>query len=186
MSAASGDADRAGGSHGSATASPWVRRHAGLVPAGGAVLDLACGDGRHARLFARRGHPVVAVDIDLTGLGDLAGDPRVEAIEADLEAGPWPLGDRRFAGIVVVNYLWRPPMPLIAGGVQEGGALIYETFAIGNERFGRPRNPDYLLRPGELLQAFHDGFELVAYEHGVVEQPRPAMIQRIATVKAAG
>ncbi len=186
MSAAPGDADRAGRPHGSAAPSPWVRRHAGLVPAGGAVLDLACGDGRHARLFARRGHPVVAVDIDLTGLGDLAGDPRVAAIEADLEAGPWPLGDRRFAGIVVVNYLWRPLMPLIAAAVDEGGALIYETFAIGNERYGRPRNPDHLLRPGELLQTFHDGFRMVAYEHGVVEAPRPAMIQRIATVKSAG
>lgn len=186
MTAAPGAKDRPARHPGPATPSPWVRRHAGLVPAGGAVLDLACGNGRHARLFARRGHPVVALDIDLTGLGDLAGDPRVEAIQADLEAGRWPLGDRRFAGIVVVNYLWRPLMPLIAAAVQEGGALIYETFAIGNERYGRPRNPDHLLRPGELLQAFHDGFELVAYEHGLVERPRAAVVQRIAAIKSAG
>ncbi|MFQ5954199.1 MAG: class I SAM-dependent methyltransferase [Kiloniellales bacterium] len=185
MTARPRDVDRAARHHGPTAPSPWVRRFAGLVPAGGTVLDLACGDGRHSRLFAERGHPVVAVDIDLTALGDLARNPRIEAIEADLEAGPWPLGDRRFAGIVVTNYLWRPLMPRLAAAVDEGGALIYESFAMGNERYGRPRNPDHLLRPGELLQAFRDGFRLVAYEHGLVDDPRPAVVQRIATVKSA-
>lgn len=169
-----------------AAPSRWVRRFAGLVPPGGVVLDLACGGGRHSRLFLARGHPVVAVDIDLSRLGDLMGEPRLDAIQADLEGDGWPLGARRFAGVVVTNYLWRPLFPQLAAAVADGGALLYETFAAGNQRFGRPSNPDFLLRPGELLDAFRPGFTVVAYEHGIVDRPRPAVIQRIAVVRADG
>jgi SAM-dependent methyltransferase len=168
------------------TPSPWVRRFAALVPAAGMVLDVACGGGRHSRLFRDRGHPVVAVDIDLAGIADLVGAPRIEAIEADLEGGGWPLGGRRFAGVVVTNYLWRPLFARLAAAVADGGALIYETFAAGNERFGRPTRPDHLLRPGELLDAFHGPLTVVAYEHGIVERPRPAVVQRLAAVRAEG
>ena len=174
-------ADRVAPGHGFLAPSPWVERFAALVPAGGGVLDLACGHGRHGRLFADRGHPVTAVDIDPAGL---AADPRIEAIAADLEAGAWPLGDRRFAGIVVTNYLWRPILPRLAAALGSGGVLIYETFAKGNERYGRPRKPAHLLRPGELLQTFEAALSVVAYEHGIVEHPRPAVVQRIAAVRS--
>jgi SAM-dependent methyltransferase len=133
--------------------SSWVARFAPALP-DGPVLDVACGGGRHLRHFRDQGRPVVGIDRDLAGVADLAGSDRVELIQADLEGGaPWPLGDRRFAGVVVANYLWRPLFPALVAAVAPGGWLLYETFAQGNERFGRPRNPDFLLAPGELLGA---------------------------------
>lgn len=167
-----------------AAASPWVTRFAGLVPAGGTVLDLAAGGGRHTRLFLERGHPVLAVDREIGALTAIQ-DPRLTCLQADLESEPWPLGSRRFAGVVVTNYLHRPLLPLLVEAVEEGGVLLYETFAQGNEAFGRPRNPDFLLRPGELLEAVRDRLTVLAYEHGPIERPRPAVIQRIATVRGA-
>lgn len=166
--------------HAALAPSAWVRRFAGLVPAAGAVLDLACGGGRHARLFLERGHKVTAVDIDVSGVADLKADPRAEILAADLENAPWPLAGRRFAGVVVTNYLWRPLMPLIVAAVAPGGALIYETFARGNERFGKPSNPDFLLQDGELLRAAEGRLRVVAYECLEVAEPRPAVVQRIA------
>ncbi|MGQ9365465.1 class I SAM-dependent methyltransferase [Azospirillum sp. ST 5-10] len=167
-------------------ASPWVARFAALVPAGGPVLDLACGGGRHLRWLRERGHPVTGVDRDLAGVADLAGAPGIELLAADLEDGsPWPLAGRRFAGIVVANYLHRPLFPHLIAALAPGGALLYETFAAGNERFGRPANPAFLLRPGELLEAVAGRLQVVAYEHGVVDRPRPAVVQRIAAVAAA-
>lgn len=163
--------------------SPWVARFAPLVPAGGTVLDLACGGGRHARLFRAAGHPVVALDADISGVADMASDPAVEAVAADLEDGaPWPLAGRRFAAIVVANYLHRPLFPDILDALEDGGMLIYETFACGNERFGRPRNPDFLLASGELLRLVQGRLEVIAYEHGEISRPRPAVVQRICAV----
>jgi SAM-dependent methyltransferase len=165
--------------------SAWVRRFAGRVPAG-PVLDLAAGGGRHSRLFLALGHPVTAVDRDLAGLAALAGEPGFEAIAADLEAGgAWPLGPRRFAGVVVTNYLHRPILPAIVAAVAPGGVLLYETFARGNERFGKPSNPAFLLEPGELIDAVADSLEILAYEHGEVTEPRPAVMQRIAAARSA-
>lgn len=164
--------------------SPWVERFAGLVPAGGGVIDLACGDGRHGRLFLALGHKVTFLDADVAGVEDLRDHDRVEIVAADLEAGGrWPLSGREFAGVVVANYLWRPILPDIVALVAPGGVLIYETFARGNERFGKPRNPDYLLRPGELKAAVAGSLSVVDYEHGEVEDPRPAVLQRIAAVR---
>jgi len=157
--------------------SAWISAHAGLVPAGGTVLDLACGAGRHAALFRECGHPVVAVDRDIAGVADLGA----EVVRADLEDGPWPFPHRRFAGIVVTNYLWRPLLPRIVAAVEPGGALLYETFALGNARFGRPSNPDFLLRPGELLAAVAGQLVVRAYFDG--ETDEPAMRQRIAAVR---
>lgn len=160
--------------------SAWVRRFASLVPAGGTVLDLAAGAGRHVKLFCDRGHPVTALDRDTDALMRLPADG-LEVIAADLESGaPWPLGSRRFAGVIVTNYLHRPLLPAIVGAVAAGGVLIYETFAAGNERFGKPSNPAFLLRPGELLEAVRGRLTVLAYEDLEVDEPRPAMIQRIA------
>lgn len=168
------------------SASAWVGRFAGLVRSGGTVLDLACGAGRHTRLFLERGHPVVAVDIDLSRLGDLAGQAGLEAIQVDLEDGrPFPLSGRRFAGIVVTNYLYRPLFGPLIAALEPGGVLIYETFAKGNERFGPPRNPDHLLERGELLETVRGKLRVLAYEDVTVETPRPAAIQRICAVKEA-
>ena len=173
-------------SHGPTEVSAWVARFAGRIPAGGTVLDLAAGAGRHTRFLVGRGHPVVAVDRDVTGLADLQDNPAVTILAADLEQDrPWPLGDRRFAGVVATNYLHRPLLPVLVAAVAPGGCLIYETFAVGNERFDKPSNPDFLLRPGELLEAVRGRFAVLAYENLQVDEPRPAMVQRIAAMAAA-
>jgi len=172
-------------SHGPSDVSAWVMRFADRIPAGGPVLDLAAGCGRHTRLLVGRGHPVIAVDRDVTGLADLQANPAVTILAADLEHDrPWPLGDRRFAGVVVTNYLHRPLLPAAVAAVAPGGCLIYETFASGNERFGKPSNPDFLLRPGELLEAVRGRLTVLAYENLEVVEPRPAAVQRIAAVAA--
>ncbi len=166
--------------------SPWVVRFSGLIPAGGPVLDLACGNGRHGRYFLDRGHPVTLVDIDVQGVVDLADQPGVEVLETDLETGRWPFGLASFAGIVIANYLHRPHFATLPGALRPGGVLIIETFAAGNELLGRPRNPDFLLAAGELLTAFAATLHIVAYEHGREESPRPAVRQRLCAVRQAG
>lgn len=169
---------------GDLAASAWVRRFAGLVPAGD-ILDVACGTGRHTRLFLERGHRVIGIDRYNAGVVDLLGREDFELIEANLEAdGAFPAGERRFAGVLVTNYLHRPLFPALIAAIQPGGYLIYETFARGNERFGRPNNPDFLLAPDELLDAVRGRLSVVAYEHGVVSAPRPAVIQRICAIFA--
>jgi len=154
------------------------------VAAGGTVLDLACGSGRHLRLFRERGHPVVALDRDLGGVADLTGAEGVERIEADLEDGsPWPFAaDRRFAGIVVTNYLHRPLLPRLVEALAPGGVLLYETFAVGNARFGRPSSPAFLLRSGELLELARGRLQVVAFEQGETAAPKAAVMQRLCAV----
>ena len=160
-------------------------RFAEAVP-NGDVLDLACGSGRHTRLFLARGHRVVAVDRDTSGLADLAGHDALETLALDLEDGrPFPLGDRRFAAVVVANYLHRPLLPDLLRAVAPGGLLIYETFARGNELLGPPRSPEFLLAPGELLDAVAGGLRVVAYEDLTVAEPRPAAVQRICAAAPA-
>lgn len=165
--------------------SAWVARFLPLVPAGGRILDVAAGGGRHTRLARASGHAVTAVDIDVSSLADLHADPGVEIVTADLEGAPWPFGGRAFAGVIATNYLHRPLLPLLVAAVAEGGSLIYETFAEGNEVFGKPSNPNFLLKQGELLEAVRGVLTVVAYEHGTIETPRPAVIQRIAAVRGA-
>lgn len=161
-----------------------MKRWASCIAAGGQVLDLACGGGRHSRFLADAGLRVCAVDRDVGALAALTGVPGVSVQVADLENAPWPLEGRRFAGIVVANYLHRPLFPHLLGALAEEGALIYETFALGNERFGKPSNPDFLLRPGELLEVVHGKLRVLAYEDLQVSLPRPAMVQRICAVGA--
>jgi len=160
--------------------SVWVSRFLPLIKPGGLVLDLAAGSGRHVRLLRDCGFAVCAVDRDTTVLSAFAG-PGCEVRRIDLETdNRWQLGND-YDGIIVTNYLHRPLLPAIARALARGGVLIYETFARGNERFGRPRNPDFLLRPGELLEAFKT-LTVVAFEEGEVSVPRPAVIQRLAAV----
>jgi SAM-dependent methyltransferase len=142
------------------------------------VLDLACGGGRHSRVFAGMGLEVVAVDRE-----EHVFSEKIRFVKADLEDGnPWPFAGQRFAAIVVTNYLYRPLFPHLANALEDGGVLIYETFMLGNEKFGRPSNPQFLLRPGELLQAFA-ALAVAGFEQGRVERPKPAMIQRLCALR---
>lgn len=167
--------------HGSLEPSPWVQRWSALVPAGASVLDLACGSGRHVRWFAQRGCRVTGVDRDAAAIEPLR--PLAEVVVADIENGPWPLQGRRFDAVVVTNYLWRPLLATLVASVADGGVLIYETFATGNESVGKPSRPDFLLRPGELLQAAA-GLRIVAYEDGFLAEPE-RFVQRVCAVREA-
>ncbi len=125
--------------------------------------------------------PVCAVDHDTSALLTFAG-PCCDVRRIDLETDDhWQLGGD-YDGIIVTNYLHRPLFPAIARALTAGGVLIYETFARGNESFGKPRNPDFLLRPGELLEAFA-ALTVVAFEQGEVSIPRPAVIQRLTAIR---
>ena len=161
--------------HGNEAPSSWVRRWTHLIPAGGTVLDVACGHGRHLRWLAERGHRVTGVDRSPEAIAAVA--PLGRAVLADIENGPWPLTGETFDAVVVTNYLWRPLLPLIVASVAPGGVLLYATFASGHETVGRPARPDFLLQPGELLQACQ-GLQVVAYEDGVLADP-PRRVQRI-------
>lgn len=165
--------------------SRWVRRFSPLIMPGGTVLDLACGNGRHARFLESIGMRVEAVDRDAEALAALAGSTGIVARQADLEGGTWPYEGIRFEGIVVTNYLHRPLFPRLIEALAEGGVLIYETFMSGHERFGRPSNPDFLLRPNELLEAFGGPLAIVAFEQGEVARPQPAVVQRLCAIKAS-
>ena len=161
--------------------SPWVKRFYSLIPSGGKVLDLACGGGRHAIPLANTGYNVTAVDKDLSALPT---HERIEQVEANFEDGSlWPLSQKTFDGIVVTNYLHRPLFPILIDSLVPGGVLIYETFAAGNEAFGRPKNPRFLLKPRELIDAFSSRMFIVAYENGRVTTPRPAVVQRFTGIK---
>lgn len=171
--------------------SPWVKRFAPLI-APGEVLDLACGGGRHARFLAALGYAVLAVDRDEAALARAAGKG-IETVRCDIESeqadqsDKWPFQTERFQGIVVTNYLHRPLFGPMLDSLAPGGILIYETFAIGNERFGKPSNPDFLLQPGELLKitqaAASSALHVLAFEDGHVNLPKPAMVQRICLCK---
>ncbi len=176
--------------------SAWVRRFAPMITSGGRVLDLACGSGRHTLLLADLGYRVLALDRDGVALacvgdavagkrwGGASGASHVELLQIDIEAAAWPFGDAEFDGVVVTNYLHRPLMPLLSGCLRHGGVLIYETFGLGNERHGRPANPDFLLARDELLVQFGPWLTVVAFEQGLVDAPASAVVQRLCAVKS--
>jgi len=165
--------------------SDWVSRFATLIAREGRVLDLACGHGRHTRLLAGLGYSVTAVDQDENALASMEGIVGVEVIRADLESGAWPFDGQAFTGVIVTNYLHRPLLPSLVQVLAPGGVLIYETFAAGNERYGRPANPNFLLERGELLRLAYGHLRIVAYEDLLTDRPRPAMVQRICAVNDA-
>lgn len=173
-------------SHTALEPSPWIVRFAHLVPPGARLLDLACGHGRHARLFAARGARVLAVDRDAEALATLAAVRGIETRLVDLESGDWPLRGERFGAIVVTNYLHRPLFPLLLGALAPDGTLLYETFAEGNEAFGRPSNPAFLLARDELHEIVRNRLTVVAFEQGRASAAgRDAVVQRVAAVGTA-
>ncbi|MEK7438760.1 MAG: class I SAM-dependent methyltransferase [Pseudomonadota bacterium] len=169
--------------HDQTSPSDWVCRFAGLIAPGGAVLDLACGRGRHARYLAGLGYRVEAVDRDKACLDALAGATGISSRCADLEASAWPYDPGCFDAVLVTNYLYRPLMADLLAALRPGGVLIYETFALGNEKLGRPSNPEFLLRPQELLHWVEGRLQVLAFEQGRVERPKPAVIQRICAIQ---
>ncbi|WP_397533950.1 class I SAM-dependent methyltransferase [Roseateles sp.] len=182
------NAAAAAGPHGSGAPSPWLLRWTQAMAAGKSALDLACGAGRHARLLAARGMQVTAVDRDMQALAGLRG--LCEVVQADIEAGPWPLPGRQFDLVLVSNYLWRPLLPTICASVAPGGWLIYETFAAGQQTIGRPSRAEFLLEPGELLKACED-LRVVAFEDGYEGgneggsgPVNPRYVQRVAALRA--
>ena len=168
--------------HGPLPASAWVSHYLAGAPRGRRILDVACGSGRHLRLALAHGYAVTGINRDLSGVADLTGRSDVELVAADLEDGrPFPFRGRTFAGVIVTNYLWRPILPDIVACVARDGVLVYETFALGNERLGRPGNPDFLLRPGELIEAVRGILTPIAFEHVSLSGPS-RVVQRIAAV----
>lgn len=168
--------------HGAQAPSEWIARFAHLVRPRGQVLDLACGMGRHTRFFSALNHALTSIDKApeaTQSVADIA-----EVITADIENGPWPLQGSSFDAVVVTNYLWRPLWPQILASVKPGGVLLYETFGQGNEAYGKPSRPDFLLAPGELLQVCA-GWTMVAYEHGLLRQP-DRVVQRITAIRPEG
>jgi SAM-dependent methyltransferase len=163
--------------------SPWIERFAHLVPPGARVLDVAAGHGRHALFLAARGARVTAVDRDAVALASLEGRPGIATRLLDLESGAWPLAGESFDAIVVVHYLHRPTLVQLVEALASDGALLYETFVEGNASYGRPANPDFLLRRDELLDHVRDRLTVVAFEQGLADNHgRPAILQRLAAV----
>jgi SAM-dependent methyltransferase len=163
--------------------SEWLLRHAELIPPGGRVLDLACGRGRNARWLAEQGWTVLGADRDPEALAGLGQVPGLTTQCLDLENGPWPYNEPIFDAVVVCRYLHRPRLPLLAQALRPGGVLIYETFMLGQEKLGRPSNPDFLLRPDELREVFAPLLDIVAFEQGLLSSPHLAMLQRLCATK---
>lgn len=173
-----------GDTHGGGTPSAWVSRFLPLVRKAGRVLDLACGGGRHARLAAGMGFAVTALDRNREALAGLTGIPGISVIDHDLEAdgARWPVAAGAFDGIIVTNYLHRPLMKDILDALAPGGVLVYETFAAGNEKYGKPSRPDFLLQPGEMLEVCA-GLTIIAFEQGRETAPAQCVRQRICAIR---
>ena len=169
-----------GKGHAGLEPSAWVRRWSHLVRSDGTVLDVACGGGRHVRWFAERGCRVTGIDRDAQAALSMRSIADIRI--ADIESGPWPLADARFDAVICTNYLWRPLLPTLVACTAANGVLIYETFAAGNQSVGKPSNPDFLLRPGELLEAA-SGLRVIAYEDGFAAAP-DRFVQRLVAVRA--
>ena len=171
--------------------SPWVQRFSHLLPPG-LVLDLACGGGRHSRWLLKFGHEVMSLDRHPDSLASLAQQGALvlqHDLESDAQTANWPFADNFFSAIIVCNYLHRPLFPYLLSSLKPNGILIYETFSLGNADFGKPSNPHFLLRSGELLQQMRSNLavnmQVIGYEEGFISKPKPALVQRICARKAA-
>lgn len=159
--------------------SEWLLKHAQHIKPSGHVLDVAAGSGRNARWLAHQGFKVEAVDRDQQVLESMQGVENIQLRVADIENADWPYTGRQFDAIVVCRYLHRPLFSVLQQCLAPQGVLIYETFMRGHEAYGKPSNPDFLLRENELLEAFQDKLGVIAFEQGFFETPKPALLQRI-------
>ncbi len=181
--------------HNSRPPSDWV---AALLPhvtgePANTLLDVACGDGRHLSLARQRGYVSTGMDRDVSQVAGFfqvgttyPDDPQppvfVTLYQCDLETSArWPIAGQTFDVVIVTNYLHRPRLHDIIAAVAADGMLIYETFAVGQQRFGRPSNPEFLLQPGELLRVVHPNLTPFFYEHTQLNQP-DRIVQRIVAV----
>jgi SAM-dependent methyltransferase len=158
----------------------------------GPVVDLACGAGRHALALAARGIPVVGVDRDLARLRELQGRARedrrpIRLLQADLEASPsLPFGPARCGALLVFHYLHRPLCPALAASLRPSGLLLYETFTIAQRELGQgPKNPAFLLEPGELPRLFPQ-LEVLETWEGLTPGERPSALARLLARRRAG
>jgi len=163
--------------------SPWIVKNTPLIRKNGRVLDLACGTGRHAIWLAKQGYQVDAIDRDAQVVSSMVEIDNINVVILDLEAGDWPQSGQRYDGLVVSRYLYRPLLQTLATLLNPGGVLIYETFMVGNERYGKPSNPHFLLRPNELLEIYSPLLNVISFEQGEEQLPRPAVMQRICATR---
>tara|TARA_B100001142_G_scaffold298109_1_gene321031 strand:+ start:625 stop:1176 length:552 start_codon:yes stop_codon:yes gene_type:complete len=169
--------------HGNPIVSDWVKKYTVLIPSNTLVLDLACGSGRNTRFLLDRGYSVVALDKDTSQLADISNKQNLRKYKFDLEAGiKFPFHRQEFSGVIVTNYLYRPLFENLINSLSDGGVLIYQTFMVGNEAYGRPRNPKFLLKRNELSDVFDKKLDVIAFEQGYTESPKPAVIQSICAV----
>ena len=161
--------------------STWVEGAEKWLPKQGVALDVAAGKGRHTVHLNQAGLDVVAVDINIADLQALSS-PSVSVVSADLEGEAWPFQADAYDLILGVNYLHRPLFSSVRDSLKPGGIVIWDTFAAGNEKYGRPSNPNFLLQEGELLK-FFEGFQILDFADGFVETPKPAMRQSIICKK---
>jgi len=159
--------------------STWLEAHVACIRPQGSVLDVAAGKGRNARWLAQQGFRVEAVDRDAEAMQAMRGIDGITLQVADLEQDGWPYADHQFDAIVVCRYLHRPLFPHLIDSLAPDGVLIYETFMQGQEVYGKPSNPDFLLKPDELLEVFQPALEILAFEQGPQESPKPCMLQRM-------
>ena len=163
--------------------SQWIVRFASLIKSQGVVLDLACGSGRHAKWLAQQGYQVHALDRDAIATANMQSIDGISITTLDLETTEPPTFEHSYDGIIVSRYLHRPLMTTLATILKPGGILIYETFMRGNERFGQPSNPNFLLMPDELLNTYSPLLKVIDFEQGEISEPKPAMLQRICAQK---
>ena len=163
--------------------SPWFVKYAPLINKKGRVLDLACGNGRHAIWLAKQGYQVDVIDRDVDVVSNMVGMDNIKVSIIDIETGDWPQSDQRYDGLIVSRYLYRPLLHTFATMLNPRGVLIYETFMMGNECYGKPSNPDFLLLPNELLEIYSPLLNIISFEQVHEEMPRPAVMQRICATK---
>ena len=148
------------------------------------ALDFASGEGRHCINLANSNIIMTAIDKDNKKLEQYKNLDNIHTINFDLETNEkWPLKKNYYDVILVVNYLYRPKIKYLTHLLKEGGYLFYETFAVGNEKYGRPSNPDYLLKHNELIDLFKSKFEIMSYFHGKVTSDKTSVIQRCSLKK---
>ena len=167
--------------------SRWVAENQKFIKRNGLILDLACGSGRNGKFLLEKGFNVVFLDRDISLLGWVPKASRSQVVKHDLENGTrWCFLPCSFDAVVVTNYLYRPIFADLLSIIEEGGVLIYETFSKGNEIYGRPKNPNYLLQPEELIDIVRPSMRIISFKEGYSDEGRKSITQKIVAIKRTG